>query len=328
MSPSGYTEDTLVQQTTADYLRDQLCWESVYAYNNENFGPDSLLGRVSDREVVLARSLRRKLVELNPGLPDAAYDDAIRQITAVVASQTLIATNREKYDLIRDGVQVTHLNDKAERVRSRLRVIDFDAPDKNEFLCVRELWIRGDLYRRRADIIGFVNGLPLLFIECKNIHHNLKAAFEKNFSDYRDTIPHLFYHNAIVMFGNGEQAKIGSLSSRWEHFNEWKRLAEDSPGAVDMETLLKSVCDKRNFLDLVENFILFDETTGEPRKIVARNHQFLGVNRAMASVQDRKARLGKLGVSGIPRARARAIQWSCSPARCTASWAATTPFWC
>ena len=293
---STYSEDTLVQQTTADYLEQQLGWQSVYAYNNEDFGPGSLLGRSSDREVVLTRPLREKLVSLNPGLPDAAYDDAVRQITATVASQTLIATNREKYDQLRDGVQVTFRNKQGERVRQRLRVLDFDAPENNDFLCVRELWVKGDLYRRRADIIGFVNGLPLLFIECKNLHKNLKTAFEQNFSDYRDTIPHLFHHNAIVMFGNGEQAKIGSITSRWDHFNEWKRLAEEAPGAVDMETLLKGVCEKRNFLDLVENFMLFDETAGEPKKIIARNHQFLGVNRAIEAVRERKARQGKLGV--------------------------------
>ena len=292
----NYTEDTLVQQTTADYLAQQLGWQSVYAYNNEDFGPNSLLGRVSDREVVLTRTLREKLVTLNPGLPDAAYDDAVRQLIAIVASQTLAATNREKYAQMRDGVQVTFRNDQGERVRQRLQVFDFDTPENNDFLCVRELWVRGDLYRRRADIIGFVNGLPLLFIECKNLHKNLKTAFEQNFSDYRDTIPHLFHHNAIVMFGNGAQAKIGSITSRWEHFNEWKRLAEEGVGAVDMETLLKGVCERRNFLDLVENFILFDETAGEPKKIIARNHQFLGVNRAIASVIDRKARQGKLGV--------------------------------
>ena len=291
-----YTEDTLVQQTTADYLQQQLGWESVYAYNNEDFGPDSLLGRTSDREVVLTRRLRKKLAALNPGLPDAAYDDAVRQITAAVASQTLTATNREKYAQIRDGVQVTFRNDRGERVRQRLRVLDFDEPDNNHFLCVRELWVKGDLYRRRADIVGFVNGLPLLFIECKNLHKNLKAAFEQNFSDYRDTIPHLFHHNAIVMFGNGEKAKIGSITSRWEHFHEWKRLTEETPGAVDMETLLKGVCEKRNFLDLVENFILFDESAGEPKKIIARNHQFLGVNRAIEAVRERKARKGRLGV--------------------------------
>ena len=294
MSP--YTEDTLVQQTTAEYLEQELGWESVYAYNNEDFGPDSLLGRASDREVVLTRTLCQKLMDLNPGLPDAAHEDAMRQITATVASQTLAATNREKYTLMRDGVQVTFRNEKGERVRQRLRIFDFDDPTKNHFLCVRELWVRGDLYRRRADIVGFVNGLPLLFIECKNLHKNLKTAFEKNFSDYRDTVPHLFHHNAVVLFGNGEQAKIGSVTSRWEHFHEWKRLAEDAPGVVDMETLLKGVCDRRNFLDLLENFILFDDSAGEPRKILARNHQFLGVNRAIDAVRERKTRQGKLGV--------------------------------
>ena len=136
-------------------------------------------------------------------------------------------------------------------MRERLRLFDFDTPESNHFLCVRELWVRGALYRRRADIVGFVNGLPLLFIECKNIHKNLKAAFEQNYSDYRDTIPHLFHHNAIVMFANGDKAKIGSIPSQWGHFHEWKRLAEEGPGVVNMETLLKGVCNKRNFMDIV-----------------------------------------------------------------------------
>ena len=296
MSPAEYTEDTLVQRTTAEYLENQLGWKSIYAHNTEDFGPDSLLGRTSDQEVVLTRILRAKLIQLNPGLPDAAYDDAVRQITATVASQTIVATNREKYGLMRDGVQVTFRNDKGERVRDRLKVFDFAEPDNNDFLCVRELWVRGDLYRRRADMVGFVNGLPLLFVECKNIHKDLKTAFEKNYSDYRDTIPHIFHHNGIVMFGNGEKAKIGSITSKWGHFHDWKRLAEDEPGAVDMETLLKGVCNKRNLMDLLENFILFDESSGEPKKILSRNHQFLGVNRAVESVRDRKERQGRLGV--------------------------------
>ena len=193
-------------------------------------------------------------------------------------------------------MQVAFKSDRGERVRERLRVFDYNEPANNHFLCVRELWVQGDLYRKRADIVGFVNGIPLRFIECKNIHKNLKTAFEKNYSDYRDIIPHLFHHNAIVMFGNGEQAKIGSITSEWEHFHDWKRLAEQEPGVVDMETLLKGVCDKRNFMDLVENFILFDESSGETKKILARNHQFLGVNRAIQSVRERKERQGKLGV--------------------------------
>lgn len=118
-----YTEDTLFQQTTAEYLEKELGWESVYAYKNETFGPEGTLGRASDREVVLVRPLREKLVELNPDLPVEAYDDAVRQIVATVASQTLLATNREKYDLIKNGVQVTFRNADGERARQRLRVL-------------------------------------------------------------------------------------------------------------------------------------------------------------------------------------------------------------
>jgi len=290
-----YTEDTLVQQTTAEYL-EHLGWNSVYAYNNEDFGPASLLGRSSERDVVLTRYLRHKLAELNPGLPAEAYDDAVRQIITTPATQSMVATNREKYDLIRDGVPVRFRNDRGERVRRRLRVIDYDDPANNHFLCVRELWVRGDLYRRRADIVGFVNGLPLLFMELKNVVKDIRLAYEQNFRDYKDTVPHLFHHNAFVVLANGVDAKIGSITSRFEHFHEWKRLDEDEPGVVDMETLLKGICEKTNFIDLLENFIVFDDQAGEPRKILARNHQYLGVNRAIEAVKDRKHRQGRLGV--------------------------------
>ena len=135
MTPSAYTEDTLVQQTTAEYLEQKLGWESVYAYNNEDFGPDSLLGRELDREVVLTRTLRAKIEELNPVLPATAYEDTIRQIVTVSATQTMAATNREKYELIKDGVQVTFRNAKGERERERRRlwVFDFDNPENNRF---------------------------------------------------------------------------------------------------------------------------------------------------------------------------------------------------
>ena len=296
MTGNAYTEETLVQRTTAESLEHELGWESVYAYNNEDFGPDSLLGRASDREVVLTRYLRSKIEELNPGLPDTAYEDAVRQIVTISATQTLLATNREKYDLMRDGVLVTFRNDKGERVRQRLRIFDFESPKNNHFLCVRELWVRGDLYRRRADIVGFVNGLPLLFMELKNVSKDIRAAYERNFLDYKDTVLHLFHHNALVVLANGVDAKLGSVTSRFEHFHEWKRLTEDERGAVDMETLLKGVCDKHHFMDLFENFILFDESAGQPRKILARNHQFLGVNRALEAVKNRESHEGKLGV--------------------------------
>jgi type I restriction enzyme R subunit len=289
-------EDTLVQATTADYLEEQLSWESIFAYNNETFGKEGTLGRESDKEVVLTRYLGEALVKFNPGLPDAAYQDALRQITEAPVTENTLQINFEQYEQIKSGVQVQFRNAKGELEKKRLKIFDFDNPENNHFLCVRELWVRGDIYRRRADIVGFVNGLPLMFIECKTIHKDIRHAYEQNLSDYKDTVPHLFHHNAFVILGNGVDAKIGSISSKFEHFNDWKRLAEDDPGVVDMETLLKGICNKRDFLDLFENYTLFDESKGKLVKIVARNHQFLGVNRAIEAVKNREERKGKLGV--------------------------------
>lgn len=293
---TALNEDTLVQQTMADYLAGGLGWDSVFAFNTEALGAEGTLGRASEQDVILTRHLGEALIRLNPGLPDTAYADALRQITDAPLGSSLIAINRDAYDLVKNGVLASFRDAKGDLVKQRLRLVDFDQPDNNHFLCVRELWIKGDLYRRRADIIGFVNGLPLLFVECKALHKDLRHAYEENLKDYKDTIPHLFHHNAFIVLTNGHAAKIGSLSSKFEHFNDWKRLAEEEPGVVDLETLLKGVCAKANFIDLLENFILFDDGGERLVKIVARNHQFLGVNRAIEAVKDRKARDGKLGV--------------------------------
>lgn len=232
------TEDTLVQQTTADYLLNNLNWDdSVYGMD-EVLGKEGTLGRESEKEMVLSRYLGEALMRLNPDLPDEAYRDAMRQISDVNMAQTMLAINQEKDALYKRGVLVSYRDDKGERQRKTLRIFDFDNPDNNHFLVVRELWIKGDIYRRRADLVGFINGIPLVFMEVKNLHKDVKAAYEQNFCDYKDTVPHLFHHNALVILGNGVEAKIGSLSSKYEHFNDWKRLHEEEPGVVDMETLL------------------------------------------------------------------------------------------
>lgn len=114
----SYNEDTLVQQTTADYLRDELGWHSVLAYNEETFGPEGTLGRLSDREIVLTRYLGEALLELNPGLPTAAYREAIRIIAERTATQSQMLTNRDKHHQLLDGVQVSFHNDKGELKKS------------------------------------------------------------------------------------------------------------------------------------------------------------------------------------------------------------------
>ncbi len=289
-------EDTLVQQTTADYLKNNLGWDFVYAYNQETFGQDGLLGRNSDREVVLTRYLRVAIKKYNPGLPETAYDEAVRQVMDYSQSQSMLSSNFDKYKLFKDGVLVSFQGKDGEIKKERLKVFDFNHPESNHFLAVRELWVRGDLYRSRIDLVGFVNGIPLLFIECKNIHKDLKNAYEKNFAAYKDTIPHFFHHNAIVMFANGDKAKIGTITAGYEHFQEWKRLSESDPGVVDMETLLKGVCDKSNFMDIFENFIIYDDSTGKQIKVLAKNHQYLGVNQVIKALNDPHRVKGKLGV--------------------------------
>ena len=216
--------------------------------------------------------------------------------TYTIAVRKCRVANREKYTLLRDGVQVAYRTAKGELVKKTLHLFDFDHPTENHFLAVRELWVRGDIYRRRADLIGFVNGIPLVFMECKNVHKDLERAYNENLSDYRDTIPHLFLHNALIILGNGIAAKMGSTTAKYKFFQEWKRLEEKDKGAVEMETLLRGVLAKDKLLDIFENFILFDDSGEQTAKIVAENHQYLGVNSAIESLKDREDRNGKLGV--------------------------------
>ncbi len=293
---NDYTEDKLAQNPLAEYLQDELGWGSVFAFHAETFGPEGTLGRKSDREVVLTRHLGEALIRLNPGLPDEAYTYALREITETFGFQSAVETNRQKYNLIRAGVDAKYKKNGVPKV-ARLKVFDYENPDNNNFLCVREMWLVGpNGHRRRPDIIGFVNGLPLMFVELKRPDKSLRRAYDENFKDYMDTIPQLFHFNAFVVLGNGIDAKVGSISAKYEHFSNWKRLAESEKGVVQMETLVKGICTKANFLDIFENFILFDDSTGKLIKILARNHQYLGVNRALQSVKERKARDGKLGV--------------------------------
>ena len=293
---SDFTEDLLVQRTAAAYLEDVLGWESVMAWNRETLGPDGTLGRETQHEVVLTRYLRPALERLNPGFPPEVYQGAVDRLTESSAAQTLFQTNRETYGLLRDGVEVEYRDDEGAMQTARLRVFDFRTPEANHFLAVRELWVRGDVYRRRPDLVGFVNGVPLVFMEFKNVNVDVHHAYTDNLADYKDTIPHLFHHNALTVLSNGDDALVGAYASPFKFFRPWKRLHEEDAGVVDLETLLKGVCSKASLLDLVENYVLFDESGPETAKILAQNQQALGVRRAVESVRQRHERGGKLGV--------------------------------
>lgn len=284
MAKKDYSEDLLIQVPTAELLEEQLGWNTVFAQDEEDFGPDSLLGRSNDTEVVLSRELTAALRRLNPGLPEEAYSQALTQVLRDDITKSLVALNEEKYNLLRDGVPVRYRH-AGRIVDKRLRLIDFNSPSNNRYLAVRELWIRGRLWLRRPDVIGYVNGLPLVFIELKRFEVHIDSAYKKNYSDYLDTIPHLFHWNALVVISNGHDAQYGALTSTREHFYRWKRVDEDDPEPGKdqplLPILLRGMLDKARLLDIVENFVLFDASEGSTHKIVARNHQVLGVNRVI-----------------------------------------------
>src|SRR5215475_12201009 len=235
------SEDRLVQATFAAHLKDHLGWDSVYAWNEETFGPDGTLGRADTKEAVLTRDLREALVRLNPDMPASAIDDALRALTARDFSRSKVQHNQDLSRLIRNGVPVSYRDAAGHRRDARARVIDFDnRPGANRFLAVRELKLTGlrtPNYNRRADLICFVNGLPLVFIELKAVYKNIRAGFDGNLSDYKEeaVIAHAFHHNAFLVVSNGDNARYGSITSAWEHFHEWKRLEENDKGSVAAE---------------------------------------------------------------------------------------------
>ena len=291
-----YSENKLVQDSAGNLLQNELQWDVKYAFNQEILGENGTLGRKSYREILLTRYVKEALKRLNAWITPVQIDEALNTLEKRLSTSELIQINEEKYSLIRDGVDVTVKNAKGENALKKALLIDFNNPDNNYFLAVKELKIHGELHRRRTDIVGFVNGIPLLFVELKNHNVDVSDAFYKNYTDYLDTIPQLFYYNAFLMLSNGHEAKVGTLKSKWEFFHEWKRLDESDSGDVELATMLRGICKKENFLDLLENFILFDHSGGKTVKILARNHQYLGVNQAVETYKNRDDLKGKLGV--------------------------------
>lgn len=291
-----YSENILVQESAGNLLRDELGWDVQYAYNTEVLGKNGTFGRESYKDILLYRYFKEALKKYNPWINENQIIEAKEILEKRLSTASLLQVNEEKYFLIRDGIPVTVKKPNGQSETKRAAVIDFQNPNNNYFLAIKELKIHGDLYRRRTDIVGFVNGIPLLFVELKKNTVDVQNAYDDNYTDYQDTIPHLFYYNAFLMLSNGTEAKVGTLGSKFEFFHEWKRLAEEDRGSVALETMLRGICKKENFLDLFENFILYDHSNGHTAKILARNHQYLGVNEAMKAYADRKLNDGKLGV--------------------------------
>lgn len=279
---AGYGELALVEMP-AIVLLTSLGWsfKNLYA---ETFGLSGSEGRESESQVILTRRLRAALVALNPGLPGDAYAQAVEQLTQDRSKQIAVNANRDFYRLLKDGVKVKVPDEHGAHSTETLRVIDWATPANNEFFLASQMWVAGDMYRRRCDLLAFVNGLPLVFIELKKPAVPLKSAFDDNLRDYRgQSVPQLFHPNAFILLSNGSDTKVGTLTSGWEHFFDWKRVAdEDEAGKVSLERALRGLLEPARLLDYIENFTVFEEGKGGLIKKTAKNHQFLGVNKSIA----------------------------------------------
>lgn len=275
---------------------EELGYSSMNCYT-ESFGDDATLGRQTSSEVVLPLRLKDALVKLNPEIPIDGINFAIEELSKDRSVQNPVTANQEVYKLIKDGVKVSFKDDDGIETEDVVRVIDWDEPANNDFLITRQFKISGEMYNCRADLVLFVNGLPLVLGELKSSHKRLENGFNDNIKHYKQAIPQLFWYNAFIIVSNGSKSKMGTITSEWEHYSEWKKInSEGEKGIISLDTLMKGTCTRENLLDLIENFTLFKEGKGGNQKIVAKNHQFLGVNEAIKSVKDRKRLEGRLGV--------------------------------
>nr|WP_281784116.1 type I restriction endonuclease subunit R [Sinimarinibacterium flocculans] len=287
---ASYGELMLVEQPAIACL-ESLGWTHANLYT-ETFGEHGSEGRESEHQVVLTRRLRAALSRLNPDLPADVRDDAIGQaidqLTRDRSKQLAVNANHEVYALIKDGVKVTVPDEQGGQTTETLRVIDWNTPGNNDYFVASQMWVAGDMYRRRCDLVAFINGLPLVFIELKRPAEPLKTAFDKNLRDYRgQSIPQLFHPNAFILLSNGADTKIGTLTGAWEHFFDWKRVDDEAEvGKVSLERALRGLLAPAKLLDYVENFTVFEAGRGGLIKKTAKNHQFLGVNRAIARLAE------------------------------------------
>jgi type I restriction enzyme R subunit len=300
MSPHPYTEDQLVEQPAIGLLA-ELGWTTVNAFD-EVLGLEGTFGRETRSDVVLGAQLRAALTRLNPDVPPEGITAAIDLLIADRSAMSLVSANREVYLLLKEGVPVSLPDPERGGQRTlRVRIIDWQNVANNDFLCVSQFTITGSLYTCRLDVVGFVNGLPLMVIELKKPGVPAKQAFDENITSYKheqNGVPPLFWYSAFVIVSNGTESRVGSLTADWERFFEWKRVErEDEPRRVSLEVMLRGVGEPSRLLDLVENFALFSEHKTGYVKILAQNHQFLGVNNAIASMlQARSAGHGRAGV--------------------------------
>lgn len=271
-------------------------FSSLNILETESDGTD----RASVQEVILPKIFLESLHRLNPHIPEHLLQDIVKDFRIPFSDRELVVENYDRYKQIKNGISVSFDKD-GKKQHETVRMLDFNEAEKNSYTLVSQMWIKGETQYRRPDLLLFVNGLPLVFIELKNSDVSLKTAYDKNLQDYIHDIPQLFFFNQICVLSNATETRIGSFTANYSHFFEWLRSSEDEQvnrkqiyeQGTSIEYLLNDLFKHEKLLDYVENFILYEN---KRVKILAKNHQFLGVNNAIEAFENREKLDGKLGV--------------------------------
>lgn len=283
-------------------------------YHHIDAWEKQLIGRETLKDVVLLDRLKSSLEKLNAHLPEDSIRTAIYELTKSRATLTPVLANKEIYELVKNGVPVTYKNEAGREENDYVRVIDFNDKTKNDFLVVSQLSIEYQEIQnitRRPDLLLYINGLPLVMIELKNATEKVKVGYDKNLKDYQRDIPQLFWYNLFVCISNGIQTRVGSFNAPWDHFFTWLKLKDtaithEQPSKDEIEEESKrtgehlslkifgeGLCKKENLIDYFENFVLYHKNKV---KIIAKNHQYLGVNNAILALAEKETNKGKLGI--------------------------------
>ena len=258
--------------------------------------------RSSKEEVVLTDRVRKALHKLN-NAPESAIEQAIHELVRGRSSMSPMLANKQVYELIKGGFSAKIVDKEGRETSEKIHFIDFKNPKNNEFLVVSQLWIQGKPKLRRPDLILYINGIPLVFIELKNANIAVKNAYDDNLKTYYKEIPQLFTYNAVTILSNAIETKVGAFQADYEHYFDWLRVDDEKEDVdrqriqthkVSLDYVLRGLCAKEKLIDYLEHFVLFHRHGAY--KIIAKNHQFIGVNKAVESFENRDGKDGKLGV--------------------------------
>ena len=298
--PKIITED-MIEQAAIKALHERHNYIILNCMTEE---PDTLpdgTGRKDKKQVVLPDVMFESLCRINPDIPTETVRIVVDELCRTPVSGDLMLTNYQNYQKIRNGITVEY-NKNGKKTSNTLRLLAYNDALSNTFTIASQIWIKGKTHWRRPDLIIFINGFPMVFIELKNSNIPVKNAYDINLKNYLKDIPYLFNYNQICVLSNGMETRLGSFAAGYEFFFEWLKVENEKENpdrkairenCTSLEYFIAGLCEPRNLLDYIENFILYDRRR---TKIIAKNHQFFGVNNAYDAFLRREELKGKLGV--------------------------------